>query len=98
MKTIIYIKVIIYGSQAPFRVNITECFKTFMNQARHHHRAEKYYLYIADERSKAKLRKHPNVSRRWKQEPGGWHCSVFMSAIFVHMPSAIHSACETVDF
>lgn len=75
MKTIIYIKVITYGTQAPFRVNITECFKTFMNQAWHHRRAEQYYLYFADERSKAKSRKPPDArqrgrKRRWEQEPG----------------------------
>lgn len=80
MKTIIYIKVIIYGSQAPFRVNITECFKTFMNQAWHHCRTEKYYLYLADERSKVKLSKLPNITRYWRkqhwdQEPGGWRCT-----------------------
>lgn len=52
MKTIIYIKVIIYGSQAPFRVNITECFKTLMNQAWHHHGAEKYYLCLQTREAK----------------------------------------------
>jgi len=75
MKTIIYIKVIIYGFQAPFRVNITECFETFMNQAWHHRRAEKYYLYIADKRSKVKLSKPPHTARRQEQEPGSWCCT-----------------------
>lgn len=65
-----------------------------MNQAWHHCRAEKYYLYTADKRSKVKLRKPPNTNQRWRkqQEP------VFMCAIFVHMPNGIGSACETVDF
>lgn len=67
MKTIIYIKVIIYGSQAPFRVNITECFKTLMNQAWHHHGAEKYYLCVADKRSKVKLRKPTSTMQCWRK-------------------------------
>lgn len=80
MKTIIYIKVIIYGSQAPFRENITERFKTLMNQAWHHHRAEKYYLCVADKRSKVKLRKPTSTmqrwrKRRWEREPGCWQCA-----------------------
>lgn len=72
MKTIIYIKVIIYGSQAPFRVNITECFKTFMNQACHHHR-EVLSLCCRRERQsemKKATQHHPAL-----EEGAGWRCT-----------------------
>lgn len=71
MKTMIYIKPIIYGSQAPFRLKITECLKAFMNQAWHHRRAEDYYLCVADEGSKVKLGKSPSISGCWRSSPGG---------------------------
>lgn len=71
MKTMIYIKPIIYGSQAPFRLKITECLKEFMNQAWHHRRAEDYYLCVADEGSKVKLGKSPSISGCWRSSPGG---------------------------
>lgn len=61
----IYIKQI-YGSQTPSRLKITECLKTFMNQAWHHRRAEEYYLCVADEGSKVKLGKSPSISGCWR--------------------------------
>lgn len=67
----IYIKPIIYGSQAPFRLKITECLKTFMNQAWHHCRAEGYYLCVAAEGSKVKLGKSPNIPGCWRSSTGG---------------------------
>ena len=104
MKTIIYIKVIIYGSQAPFRVNITECFKAFMNQAWHRHGAEKYYLYVADKRSKVKKADQHHAAL--EEEALGArarllavrHRIIFMCAIFVHTPSCIDSDCKIIDF
>lgn len=71
MKTMIYMKPIIYGSQAPFRLKITEGLKTLMNQAWHHHRAEEYYLCVADEGSKVKLGKSPSISGCWRSSTGG---------------------------
>lgn len=81
MKTIIYIKVIIYGSQAPFRVNITECFKTFMNQAWHHRRAENYYLYVAEESSKVKLSKLPSITQRWSRSQAAGAAAIDMCGV-----------------
>lgn len=88
----IYIKPIIYGSQAPFRLKITECLKTFMNQAWHHHRAEEYYLCAADEGSKVKLGKCPSIPGCWRRSTGaGADPTLDLCAQYLHTHQVVQT-------